>query len=197
MPKGIYQRGEYSKHKNSHGEFSEVFWSRVDKNGPVHPIYGSCWVWLGARLKGGLPYGQFRDEKCHRISYRLLIGEIPDGLQVLHRCDNPSCVNPKHLFVGTPQDNMDDKIAKGRQGDSGTKTPSNGSLNGNAKLSDAQVIEVRRLKAAGLTARQILVRVGADVSLCTIRRCLQGRSWKVVKAEETSSTLHCLFEGNT
>ena len=76
-----------------------------------------CWLWVGHISKDG--YGRLRvagkKELAHRASYRAFIGEIPDTLLVCHKCDNPSCVNPNHLFIGTHQDNMNDKVAKGRQ----------------------------------------------------------------------------------
>jgi hypothetical protein len=78
-----------------------------------------CWVWIAGRFKDG--YGQFSCEGevlAHRVSYLHFIGPIPEGLHVLHNCpsgDNPSCVNPYHLWLGTHRDNMEDKVRKGRQ----------------------------------------------------------------------------------
>lgn len=89
------------------------FWLHVDKS-------GDCWLWTGATDHNG--YGKVdyrtplrRTLGAHRISWMLRYGDIPNGLKVLHKCDNPKCVNPDHLFLGTHQDNMDDMVAKGRQ----------------------------------------------------------------------------------
>lgn len=86
------------------------FWSRVRKG-------SACWEWVGARHTGG--YGAIsvngHQERAHRVSWMIHHGEIPDGLWVLHRCDNPPCVNPAHLFVGSDADNLSDAIAKGRR----------------------------------------------------------------------------------
>lgn len=79
-------------------------------------IGDECWLWTGNKASTG--YGTViadcQKEYAHRVSYLSLVGDIPEGLYVLHRCDTPLCVNPKHLFLGTHMDNMKDKIAKGR-----------------------------------------------------------------------------------
>jgi len=84
-------------------------------------IEGGCWEWSASKHRQG--YGRIRLGKkegktvqAHRVSYELFIGEIPSEKLVCHRCDNPSCVNPDHLFLGTHKDNMIDKYKKGRQG---------------------------------------------------------------------------------
>jgi hypothetical protein len=88
----------------------ERFWSKVDKSEP-----NGCWLWAGANDGR---YGQFwmnnRKEKAHRVSWLLTHGEIPEGKMACHRCDNPSCVNPDHIFWGTMSDNILDAVSKGR-----------------------------------------------------------------------------------
>lgn len=75
----------------------------------------TCWEWLGGKYPRGYGHVALLGENlAHRVSYRIYVGDIPDGLYVLHRCDNPSCVNPDHLFVGDQSDNMKDMEMKGR-----------------------------------------------------------------------------------
>lgn len=112
------------------------FWSKVDKS-------GSCWEWVGARNNKG--YGQIRINKrlllAHRVGYELENSKIPDGMCVLHRCDNPSCVNPSHLFLGTVADNNRDMHDKGRAVDN------RGERSGKAKLKEEDVKWIRQLGA--------------------------------------------------
>lgn len=90
---------------------TERFWSKVNKGSPE-----DCWEWTGARL----PWGYGRMQKnghlvgSHCVAYELAYGSVPKGYFVLHKCDNPPCCNPSHLFLGTNQDNMNDMISKGR-----------------------------------------------------------------------------------
>jgi len=87
------------------------FWSKVDKRGP-----DDCWEWTASKFKQ--EYGQFyikgRGYVAQRIAYLLEFGFIPEDLFCLHTCDNPPCCNPSHLFLGTHQDNMNDRSSKGR-----------------------------------------------------------------------------------
>jgi hypothetical protein len=96
------------------------FWSKVNKDGPIHPLLGTaCWVWTRART--GFGYGKIgrglrerRTIDAHRLSWEIHHGPVPPGLHVLHKCDNPPCVRPEHLFTGTRSDNMSDAESKGR-----------------------------------------------------------------------------------
>jgi hypothetical protein len=111
------------------------FWSRVD----CATTPNGCWVWTAGKFRGG--YGAItidgKVRKAHRIAWQLANGAIPDGIFVCHSCDNPSCVRPDHLFLGTPADNMHDRDAKGRT----CRTP--GSQRWSAKVNEAIVLEIR------------------------------------------------------
>lgn len=114
------------------------FWSKVRKGGP-----DECWEWTASLNTSG--YGQIgwggrrgRSERAHRVSYMLAHGLIPDGLCVMHSCDNRKCVNPNHLSLGTKADNNWDKVRKGRQGNTGPK----GEQAGNAVFTDELIVKV-------------------------------------------------------
>jgi len=104
----------------SQGTVEERFWAKVDKAGPVvRTGLGPCWRWTSTTAKHRRNYGLFklqngRQVKAHRMAYELTSGPIPGGLMVCHHCDNPPCVNPAHLFLGTCKDNLDDMYAKDR-----------------------------------------------------------------------------------
>lgn len=132
------------------------FWSKVNKDGsiPAHmPHLSKCWEWIAGRQTQG--YGNFELNgscRAHRIAWELTYGGIPDGLWVLHKCDNPSCVNPEHLFLGTRQDNIDDMYAKGREANL------RGEKNGRCKLTDSQVIEIKELYVSTKTSQRKLAK---------------------------------------
>jgi hypothetical protein len=130
---------------------------------PFHP----CWEWMGAKSHNG--YGVTsvgrKSLRAHRISWELHNGPIPDGLLVLHRCDNPSCVNPEHLFLGTHADNMRDAARKGRI----SREPKY------FKLTRGDVAEIRKRLAAGETQQSIADIF--DVSKACIGNIHRGKTW--------------------
>lgn len=115
----------------------ERFWNKVEKT-------ESCWNWIASTDR---KYGHFLFQgkliKAHRFSFMLENGEIPQGLDVCHHCDNPKCVRPSHLFLGTRSDNMRDMIAKGR-----CKAPK-GEIHWNSILNKQKVLEIRSYIAQG------------------------------------------------
>lgn len=111
---------------------------------------------------------------AHRVSYWLTHKELPPGYFVCHSCDNPPCVNPRHLFLGTPKDNMADMINKGRA----KHPPLAGERNGAAKLDWQTVRQIRRLGATGLGPLQIKRRLLLDVSRAAIDRVLLNETWR-------------------
>jgi hypothetical protein len=126
-----------------------------------------CWPWTGALSRG---YGKLRwgsrDCRASRLAFEAANGHIPAGACVLHRCDNPRCVNPAHLFAGSHLDNMRDMARKGR-----SRRPT-GELNGSAKLTGERVLAIRAAKG---TRREIAVRFG--VTPPTISRIKLGNRW--------------------
>lgn len=121
------------------------FWEKVKRGSKKE-----CWLWLGhTHCKGhGQIYYMGRAHYAHRVAWILSIGEIPHGLFVLHACDNPPCVNPSHLFLGTQQNNVADMVAKGRMA-YGEKRARKGENNGGAKLKEADVLQIRERAAKG------------------------------------------------
>lgn len=139
----------------------ERFWVLVNKT-------ESCWVWKGTSTKGG--YGQFSVPDrakgrnvlrlAHRISYEMANGPIPSGLDALHTCDNPPCVRPDHLFLGTDSDNQRDAVRKGRHV-------------GSRKLTADEVRTVRQSRATALT---LATRFG--VTRATIYDIRSRKTWR-------------------
>ena len=125
-----------------------------------------CWDWIGAKAKG---YGRLmaygRMCPAHRLSYELHCEPIPSGMHVLHHCDNPGCIRPEHLFVGTNADNMADKAAKGRQ--------ARGIGHASARLTEADVSAIRSTR--GMSHRKLAERYGVHPG--HIGKIISGKKW--------------------
>jgi hypothetical protein len=155
---------------------AERFWEKVDKSAGAE----GCWLWTGATYTS-TGYGQITIKKrpygAHRISYLLHFGTIPDKLFVCHHCDNPLCINPSHLFLGTHADNMRDMNSKGRNGM--TLHPElalYGEQQKGAKLTNSQVREIRKIYDQGdIGTRPLAHQYG--VSRSCIQFIIQRKSW--------------------
>jgi len=150
----------------SHGTLEERFWSKVIKGAD-----DGCWIWTAHthRGYGRISLGVGKVLEAHRVAYELLKGPIPEGMHVLHHCDNPICVNPNHLFLGTNADNLHDAAVKYRVGH----------LNccGNAKLTYAQVREIRRRYNQGhVTYQRLAEEYGVTHS--QIGYIIKGQCWR-------------------
>lgn len=146
-----------------------LYWSHVDKS-PGQGPKGECWEWQSTKIQTG--YGKVtirrRQHTAHRISFFIAKGYWP-SLHVCHTCDNPPCVNPDHLFEGTPHDNRQDSIAKGRT--------TLGTRNGMAKLTPAQVLQIRAIGAQHTCTHQSIAdRFGVSQTLVSM--IIRRACWK-------------------
>ena len=145
-------------------DWRERFWKHVDKLSD-----DECWNWVGHKNEKGygmISYDGKTSSKAHRVMWEREYGKIPDGLHVLHICDNPSCVNPNHLRLGTHQDNMIDMTVKGR-----AHRISLGKL----PLTGDDIKEIRRRWGDGEIMKTIAF--DFDVSESTISNIVHSRSW--------------------
>lgn len=146
----------------------ERFWERIIKT-------ESCWLWTGHKVRKGYGGVSFRgkDMRAHRVSWIIHNGEIPDGLHVCHKCDNPACVNPDHLWLGTNHENRLDSMRKGRT--HGGRFL--GVLHPSHKLTEEDVLEIRFLYSSGSYQQQLLgLMFGVDFT--TIGDIVRLKSWK-------------------
>ena len=154
---------------------TERFWSFVDTS-------GDCWLWTGTHNRAG--YGHFkaggRQHTATRWLWQTWFGEIPEGLFVLHHCDNPPCVNPEHLWLGSAQDNSNDMKAKGRHRVVRPENPyyPNGQRHGVAKLTDSQAQEIADRRRNGEISKALAAEFGVHCN--TIYRIHSGRGWSKV-----------------
>ncbi|MGV1768758.1 HNH endonuclease [Agrobacterium vitis] len=139
-----------------------AFLQKADTHGMNPDV---CWEWLGAGKGNG--YGHTSHGGAHRRAYQLFIGEVPDDMDVCHRCDNRFCVNPDHLFLGTRAVNMADMKHKGR-----------GAGGSRKHLREHQVQEIRRRLAAGTPPK--IIAETMDVNYATITAIKEGRSYERV-----------------
>lgn len=174
MPSGEGQsgkkRGPYKKKQTA----EQRFWVKVRKG-------DGCWEWQSAT--NGKGYGRFQltstsTVMAHRYSYELAHGPIPDGMMVCHECDNPCCVKPAHLFLGTARDNAQDRAKKGRSASfHGDRSP-------RARLSGDDVLLIVELAGAGWSGADLATRF--QTSQSTVSLILKGRRWSSVTGIQSS-----------
>lgn len=157
--------------------YIERFWEKVEIGEA-----GDCWEWTAYKTKKG--YGRFQlsgsPERAHRVAWALTFGPVPDGLFVCHHCDNPGCVNPAHLFIGTNSDNQLDSVCKGRhKGWRGMRTSMEGTNNGQAKLIESDVLEIRRL-AIETSLNNCEISKRFPVGEQQIGRIINRKRWKCI-----------------
>ena len=173
--KELKANGQFFANAGRPANTPDVLWSKVDKKGP-----NECWPWNGYKNEQGYGRTWINDKGyyAHRVIFNLA---FPNVIEIsapkdtdetgflLHKCDNPCCCNPSHLFVGTHADNMADKAAKGRSPDfSGDNGP-------RCKLTMQQANEIRQRRKNGISAKQLAVESG--ISLSSIKTLLAGKSY--------------------
>lgn len=146
-----------------------------------------CWLrttQLGRRYGAMMLDGKM--VLTHRAAYMLLVGPIPEGLNILHRCDNTLCINPAHLFLGTQKDNVQDMFSKGRAGVyRGMQGRTKGTRIATAKLNDEAVAVIRTDYSSGLSITKIARKNGVDFK--TIHNIIHGKAWKHVTEYQAES----------
>jgi hypothetical protein len=149
---------------------TQTFWSRVDKK-----TVDECWEWLGGHWTKGYPCFSWNGHalRAHRVSYEIYSGHrIPKHLFACHSCDNPGCVNPHHIFIGTNSDNQIDAARKGR-----LRPPRvHGEQHPKARLTEEQVLAIRELNAKGIGYRKLSKIF--PVHRVTIKDIVRRRTWR-------------------
>jgi hypothetical protein len=155
------------------------FWAQVDKS-------GGCWTWTGGLMSAG--YGNFRlagqMRGAHRVAWELTNGPVPGEMWVLHTCDNPPCVNPSHLWLGTARDNNRDCLVKGRHGSvTHPESQVRGRRAAAAKLTERDVVAIRTRFRSGETSAALSRSFG--VTRAAVRKVVLRRSWAHVGEQVT------------
>ncbi len=152
----------------------EDVWKRINKKSDEE-----CWNWIGVISKTG--YGHMRinykHHLVHRIVYKEICGSIPEGMCVLHKCDNRSCCNPKHLYIGTYKDNSCDMINRGR------KASQIGEKNNASKLTNEEINQIKFLFSTGKYFQKELGKM-FGVTQSNISCIVRDVTWKFIKMEE-------------
>ena len=175
MPKGVFPRRS----------LAITFWEKVNKDGPTQPHMDTpCWEWTGSHVAGPFPYGlcggRGNIRRSHRVSWQMENGPIPEGMEICHRCDNPPCVRPDHLFPGTQKENIADSIDKGRFNTQRERYSQDyiGEGNPSAKITQADVIAIRELLMNKRPQR--LVAKMFSISKTQVARIGNRKSWQSI-----------------
>lgn len=176
MPIGVYD----------HSHLIKPLRVRFDEKWVKEESARGCWIWTASKSPLGYGYiqtGTNRAPNCcfaHRVSWELHHGEIPVGLFVLHKCDNPACVNPDHLFLGDQTANMRDMSAKGRSGQIlHPEIVVRGEDHPCSKLTDDSVRSIRAMIKSGVPVRQVARIIGVNRRTITFVR--DGKTWRHVQ----------------
>jgi hypothetical protein len=165
-----FRRGHQARRSATSQE--AAFWDVVNK-----AAADGCWEWTG-RKGGKLAYGRLKrngiEYQAHRYSWEITNGPIPEGLFVCHHCDNPPCVRPDHLFLGTQADNLADRDAKGRA------VYWRGEKNAATKLTEEDIREIRRLSQIHIETSQAALSRRFEVSPSLISQIVSGKAWGYV-----------------